>query len=159
MPVNGDFRFRCRETTNLSISTRLDLISPAAPTFSLSLGTLFLNRVIDHVYPSNGRLIQVLRCPEIPIVLEVRKVQLNIFISGKLVFGRPLSGRLWSAVRSDYWRHSYAGHHMYNGDLLNPDRPAVWLQLHQASLSALSGETSMHLVHQGRKPTSHLAVW
>jgi hypothetical protein len=45
---------------------------------------------------------------------------------------------------------------MYDGDLLNPDRPAVWLQLQQASLSE---ETSIHLVHQGRKPTSHLAVW
>lgn len=68
--------FRYRKTSNLSISTRLDSISPAAPTFSLPLGTLFLDRVIDHVYPSNGRLIQALRCPEIPIVLEVRKVQL-----------------------------------------------------------------------------------
>jgi hypothetical protein len=146
----------CRETTNLSISTRLDLISPAAPTFSLLLGPLFLDRAIDHVYLPNGRLIQALRCPEIQIVLEVWKVQLNTFISGKLVFGRPLSGCLWSAVRSDYWRHSCAGHHMYNGDLLNPDRPAVWLQLHQASLS---GGTSTQLLHQGRKPTSHLAVW
>jgi hypothetical protein len=40
---------------------------------------------------------------------------------------------------------------MYNGDLLIPDRSAVWLQLQQANLSE---ETSIHLVHQGRKPTS-----
>lgn len=138
MSIDGNFIFQCHKTTNLCINTRLDLVSLAAPSFSPSLG--------NSSSAVSGN----------PIVLEVWKVQLHTFISGKLVFGRPLSGRLWSAVRSDYWGQNCEGHHMYNGDLLNPDRPAVWLQLQEASLSA---ETSIHLVHQGRKPTSHLAVW
>jgi len=73
---------------------------------------------------------------------------------GEVAFGRPLSS-LWSAVRSKYWGHNCADHHMYNGDLLIPDSSAVRLQLQQPNLSE---ETSIHLVHQGRTPTAHLAV-